>query len=210
MVSDPKCKICRRVGEKLFLKGDKCMSQKCPLLRKPYPPGLPVKRRRRKRISEYGTQLKEAQKLKKMYGIEDKKFKKLIKEVLKKRKKEDVSQLLLKRIEKRLSNIIYRVGFAKSRDSARQLVSHTHFQLNGKYVNIPSLEVKVGDEIQLKAQSKNLVYFKNVLSLIKAENVPSWLSFDQKKVIIKVVYEPKVEELGIKVDVPLVLAFYSK
>ncbi|MCZ2845882.1 MAG: 30S ribosomal protein S4 [Candidatus Bathyarchaeota archaeon] len=210
MLNDSKCKICRRVGEKLFLKGDKCMSQKCPLLRKPYSPGLSVKRRRRKRISEYGTQLKEAQKLKKMYGIEDKKFKKIIKEVLKKRKKEDVSQLLLKRIEKRLSNIIYRVGFAKSRDSAKQLISHTHFQLNGKYVNIPSLEVKVGDEIQLKVQSKNLVYFKNVLSLIKAENVPSWLSFDRKKFIIKVVCEPKVEELGIKVDVPLVLAFYSK
>jgi len=206
-----KCKICRRVGEKLFLKGDKCLSQKCPFLRKPYPPGLPPKRtkRRRIKISEYGAQLREAQKLKKIYGIDERHFKKLIKEVLKKRGKEDVSELLLKRVEKSFSNIIFKVGFTKSRDSAKQLVSHAHFLLNNRQVNIPTQEVKVGDEIKLKEKSKTMNYFKNIISLIKPESIPSWLSFNKDKGIIKVVREPKAEEIGVKINIPLVLAFYS-
>mgnify|MGYP001049923173 CR=1 FL=1 len=211
-MEDSKCKICRRVGEKLFLKGDKCSSQKCPFLRKPYPPGVPAKRRRqrRRRISEYGAQLKEAQKLKKTYGIDERQFKKIIKEILKRRGKEDISELLLKKIEKRFSNIIYRAGLAKSRDSARQLVSHAHFILNSRKANIPSLKIKVGDEIKLKERSKNNTYFKNIIPLIKTENIPSWLFFDKGKGVIKVVREPNVEEIGAKIDVPLVLAFYSK
>jgi len=207
-MENSKCKICRRAGEKLFLKGDKCVSQKCPFLRKPYPPGLPPKRRRI-RISEYGSQLREAQKLKKIYGIDERHFKKIIKEILKKRGREDVSEILLKRVEKSLLNIIYRVGFAKSRDSAKQLISHSHFLLNGKKVNIPTQEVKIGDEIKLKEKSKNIPYFKNIISLIKPENIPSWLSFDRDKGFIKVVREPKSEEIGVKINIPLVLAFYS-
>jgi len=207
-MENSKCKICRRAGEKLFLKGDKCVSQKCPFLRKPYPPGLPPKRRRI-RISEYGSQLREAQKLKKIYGIDERHFKKIIKEILKKRGKEDVSEILLKRVEKSLLNIIYRVGFAKSRDSAKQLISHSHFLLNGKKVNIPTQEVKIGDEIKLKEKSKNIPYFKNIISLIKPENIPSWLSLDKDKGFIKVVREPKSEEIGVKINIPLVLAFYS-
>jgi len=207
-MGNSKCKICRRAGEKLFLKGDKCVSQKCPFLRKPYPPGLPPKRRRI-RISEYGSQLREAQKLKKIYGIDERHFKKIIKEILKKRGREDVSEILLKRVEKSLLNIIYRVGFAKSRDSAKQLISHSHFLLNGKKVNIPTQEVKIGDEIKLKEKSKNIPYFKNIISLIKPENIPSWLSFDRDKGFIKVVREPKSEEIGVKINIPLVLAFYS-
>ncbi|PIU42903.1 MAG: 30S ribosomal protein S4 [Parcubacteria group bacterium CG_4_9_14_0_2_um_filter_35_11] len=207
-MENSKCKICRRAGEKLFLKGDKCVSQKCPFLRKPYPPGLPPKRRRI-RISEYGSQLREAQKLKKIYGIDERHFKKIIKEILKKRGREDVSEILLKRVEKSLLNIIYRVGFAKSRDSAKQLISHSHFLLNGKKVNIPTQEVKIGDEIKLKEKSKNIPYFKNIISLIKPENIPSWLSFDKDKGFIKVVREPKSEEIGVKINIPLVLAFYS-
>jgi len=210
MVVDSKCKICRRVGEKLFLKGDKCTSQKCPLLRKPYSPGLPAKRRKRRGISEYGTQLKEVQKIKKIYRIGGRQFKKIITEILKKKKRGDVSEILLQRIEKRISNIIYRAGLAKSRNSAQQLVSHAHFILKGRKVNIPSLEVKVGEEIKLKETSKNLTYFKNIISLIKSESIPSWLSFNQKKGIIKVLREPKMEEIGVKVDISLVLAFYSK
>lgn len=208
-MQDLKCKICRRIGERLFLKGDKCLSQKCPLLRKPYPPGILPKRRKPK-LSEYGEQLKEAQKLKRMYVIEERPFKKLIREVLKKRGKEDVSTLLLKRLEKRLSNVISKVGLAKSRTSARQLISHSHFLLNGRKINIPSLEVKIGDEIKLKESSKQKAYFRNILSLIKKENIPSWLSFDKKDGIVKVIGEPKIEETKIKANIPLVLSFYSK
>lgn len=202
-----KCKICRRIGEKLFLKGDKCFSQKCPLLRKPFPPGI-LPKRRKARPSEYGEQLKEAQKLKKMYVIGERQFNKVIKEVLKKRTKEDIPTLLLKRLEKRLSNVIFRVGLVKSRNNARQLISHGHFLLNKKKITIPSLEVKVGDEIKLKELSKQKPYFRNILSLIKEDTIPSWLSFDKKDVIVKVIGEPMIED--IKINIPLVLSFYLK
>lgn len=208
-MKDLKCKICRRIGEKLFLKGEKCLSPKCPLLRKPYPPGLPPKRRK-PRLSEYGRQLREAQKLKKMYQIGDKQFKKIIKEVLTKRDKEDPSELLMRKIERRFSNVIFRSKIAKSRATARELISHKHFLLNGKKVNIPSLELKVGDEIKLEEKSKEKTYFKNIIPLIKKGDIPSWLSFDKEKALIKVVREPKVEEIGMKIDIPLILVFYSR
>ena len=208
-IKKAKCKICRRIGEKLFLKGDKCFSPKCPLLRKPYPPGDP-QGKTQKKLSEYGRQLRETQKLKKMYGLSDRHFKKIVREVLKKRGKEDVSDLLLRRIEKKIFNVIYRVGLAPSRDAARQLISHGHFCLNGKRVTVPSIEVKVGDEISLREGSKKLTYFKNTLPLVKTENIPSWLSFDKEKCVIKVIDEPKVDDLRAKIDVPLILARYSR
>ncbi|MFH0987346.1 MAG: 30S ribosomal protein S4 [Patescibacteria group bacterium] len=209
MSINDKCRICRRAGEKLFLKGEKCFSQKCSILRKPYAPGVPPKRRK-SRSSEYGIQLREAQKLKKTYGIDEKQFKRIVKGVLKKRGKEDVSRLLLKRIEKRISNVIFRVGLAKSRRNAQQLVSHAHFSLNGKKINISSQEVKLGDEIKLSEKSKKNNYFKKILPLVKKESIPSWLSFDKEKGLIKVAQEPKVEEIGMKINIPLVLVFYSK
>jgi small subunit ribosomal protein S4 len=208
-MKNAKCKICRRAGEKLFLKGDKCLSPKCPLLRKPSPPGVAPKRRRGG-VSEYGKELREAQKLRKMYKIRDRQFRKIIGEVLTKRGKEDTSELLIKRVEKMLSNIIFRAQLAKSRVAAKQLISHGHFLLNGRRVTTPSIKGEVGDEIKLKDKSKKSPYFKNALSLIKKENVPSWLSFDKEKDLIKVVREPKIEEIGIKIDIPLILSFYSR
>ncbi len=205
------CKICRRMGEKLFLKGDKCFSQKCPLLRKPYPPGKsPQWRRSQERLSEYGKELREAQKLKKIYDLRDKQFKKIIKEVLKKGKQENVSELLIKRIEKTLSNVVFRAGLAKSRRQAKQLVSHGHFLLNGKRVDIPSIQTKVGDEIKIREGSLKKAYFRNILSLLKEEEIPSWLSFDKKTHTLKVVREPKLEEIGVKIDIPLIISFYSR
>jgi len=204
-----KCKICRRVGEKLFLKGDKCFSPKCPFLKKPSPPGI-VSKKRRERISEYGRELKEAQKFKKMYGIQEKEFKRIVQGVLKKRGREDVSDLLIRDTEKKLSNIIFRTGISKSRRGAKQLISHGHFLLNGKEVNIPSIKVKKGDEIRIKEKSQKNSYFKSNLPLIKEDNIPSWFSFEKEKFSIKVVREPKIEEAGIKVDIPLILSFYSR
>ncbi|HOK35398.1 MAG TPA: 30S ribosomal protein S4 [Candidatus Pacearchaeota archaeon] len=203
------CKICRRAGEKLFLKGDKCYSPKCPLLRKPAPPGMTPKKRKGG-LSEYGKELKEAQKLKKMYAISDRQFKKIIKEVLAKKGKEDVSMVLMKKIEKMLSNVVFKAQLAKSRASAKQLISHGHFLLNGRKVTVPSIEVKVGDEIRLKDRSKKNSYFQTVIPLIKKENIPSWLSFDKEKIVIKVVQEPNIDEIGIKINVPLILSFYSR
>ena len=204
-----KCKICRRVGEKLFLKGDKCVSPKCPFLKKPSPPGI-VSRKRRYRISEYGRELKEAQKFKKMYGIQEKEFKRMVRGVLKKRGKEDISELLIKDIEKKLSNIIFRTGITKSRRGAKQLISHGHFLLNGKEINIPSIKIKKGDEIKLKEKSQKNSYFKSNIPFIKKENIPSWFTFEKEKFIIKVVREPEIKEAGMKIDIPLILSFYSR
>jgi small subunit ribosomal protein S4 len=205
------CKICRRVGEKLFLKGEKCSSPKCPLLRKPFPPGKTPRKTTKKRLSEYGEELREAQKLKKTYSISEEQFKKIEKEVLKKLGKEDVSKLLIRRLEKKLFNVIYRAGLATSRRGAKQLVSHGHFILNKRRVDVPSIEVKVKDEIKIKDKSKNSAYFKKILpALKKNEKVPSWLSLDKNKIIIKVVSEPETEDIQKQIDVPLIISFYSK
>lgn len=206
MSKNAACKICRRLGEKLFLKGEKCLSPKCPFLRKPYPPGI---HKKSIKLTGYGEELKEVQKLKKMYYLKEKQFKKIVRNVLKKRGKEDLSLLLLKKLEVQLFNIIYRAGLASSRRGARQLVSHGHFLLNGKNVNIPSIEVKLNQEIKLKESSKNKNYFKNILPLIKEKEVPSWISFDKEKNIIKVVNEASVTNIN-KVNIPLIFSFYSR
>ena len=207
MQAKPKCKICRRVGEKLFLKGEKCFSQKCLFLRKPSPPGRPPKRRYSK-ISEYAKELKEVQKVKKTYLMGEKQFRKLIREVLEKKKKENVSELLMKRLEKKLFNVVYSAGLTNSRNTAKQLVSHGHFLLNDKKINIPSIEVKIGDKIKLRKKSKENNYFKEKISSIKEKNINSWLSFDKKKIEISIVSDPFLEE-GMKVDIPLIISFYS-
>lgn len=206
-----KCKICRRAGEKLFLKGDKCLSQKCAFLRRPTPPGQLKKKGKTKRVlTEYGKEMKEVRKLKKTYRIKEKSLKRIIKEVLKKRKKEDVSLLLIQELEKMLFNVIFRTGLAKSREGARQLVSHRHFILRGRRVNIPTIKVRIGDEIKIYEKSKEKPVFKNIFPLLKKENVPSWFSFDNEKKIIKVVGEPTLKDAGVKINTPLILSFYSK
>ncbi len=204
-----KCKSCRRANEKLFLKGDKCSSPKCALLRKPSPPGMAPKRRK-SGFSEYGKELREAQKIKKMYVLSDRQFRKIIREVLSKKNKEGASVVLMQKLEKRLSNVVFRAQLAKSRSAAKQLISHGHFLLNGKKVTIPSIEVRVGDEIRLKDSSKKNSYFQSILPFVKKENIPSWLSFDKEKFLIKVVQEPNIEELEAKINVPLILSFYSR
>ncbi len=210
MREDYKCKICRRLGEKLFLKGEKCLSPKCPLLRKPYPPGNLPKRRKSITLSEYGKMLREKQKLKRMYLLKERHFSKIAKEVLEKKGKEDVSKLFIKRLEMKLFNVIFRIGFAKSRDQAKQLVSHGHFLLNGKRTNIPTIELKVGDEIHLRKSSQKNIYFQQILPTIKKEEIPDWLSLNEKDWKIKVIKEPDPEKIALKVDVPLALSFYSK
>lgn len=205
------CKTCRRIGEKLFLKGDKCVSPKCPLLRKPYPPGESPKKKNIPVLSEYGKELRESQKIRSIYCIEERPFKNIIKEAIKRMEKEDASKFLIKKLEKKIYNVIYRAGIAKSRSEAKQLVSHGHFLLNKKRVDIPSIEVRPGDEITLREGSKNKEYFKKlILTLKKETSIPSWISFDQKNFKIKVVSEPETEEIERQVDVPLILSFYSR
>jgi small subunit ribosomal protein S4 len=209
-VKEAKCRICRRLGIKLFLKGEKCFSPKCPMVKRPYPPGLPGKRRKSP-PSEYKKELIEKQKLRYWYGLSDSQLKKYVREVLEKRGKvEDVSALLIQNLEKRLDNVVYRLGFAVSRDQARQLVSHKFFLVNGKPVNIPSFSLKVGDTISLKPQKLKKAIFKDLKERLKKHQVPSWLSLDPEKFEGKVISEPKVEEVAPPVEVSAVFEFYSR
>jgi small subunit ribosomal protein S4 len=209
-VKEAKCRICRRLGVKLFLRGEKCLSPKCPMVKRPYPPGLPGKRRKSP-PSEYKKELIEKQKLRYWYGLSERQLKKYVKEALEKRGKvEDVSTLLIQNLEKRLDNVVYRLGFAVSRDQARQLVSHKFFLVNGRPVNIPSFSLKVGDTISLKPQKLKKAIFKDLKERLKKHQVPSWLSLDPEKFEGKVISEPKVEEVVPPVEVSAVFEFYSR
>ncbi|MCD5396088.1 MAG: 30S ribosomal protein S4 [Candidatus Pacebacteria bacterium] len=212
IVKRPQCKICRRVGKKLFLKGEKCLTQKCPMVTKPYPPGIRGKRRRGG-LSEYGRELLEKQKLKYWYNLQERQFKKYVKEVLEESRKKgkDATQALIRRLESRLDNVVFKLGFADSRRQARQLVSHGHFLLNGKPVNIPSIEVKKGDVIQVKPSSQNKDIFKTFSLLkLKKYHPPSWLKLDPKKMEGEVVGAPTLEEASPPAEISSIFEFYSK
>jgi len=205
----PKCKICRRLGVKLFLKGERCFSPKCAMVKKPYPPGL--KKKRGSSLSEYGKELREKQKLKNWYNLRERQFKKYVKEVLEKRANvEDASALLIKKLESRLDNVVFRLGFALSRSLARQMVNHGHFLVNGKKVDIPSYMVKKGDKIKVnpKSQQKNL--FKEILPRLKKHNPPLWLKLYPEKMEAEVVGEPSIEEASPPAEISSIFEFYSK
>jgi small subunit ribosomal protein S4 len=209
-IKEAKCRICRRLGIKLFLKGEKCFSPKCPMIKRPYPPGQ-VGKRKPAPPSEYKRELVEKQKLKNWYGLNERQLKRQVKEILEKRGKvEDASVLLVQNLEKRLDNVVYRLGFTVSRDQARQLVSHKFFLVNGKPVNIPSYKVKVGDVISFKPQKLKKAIFKDLAERLKRHSPPSWLLLDAEKFEGKVISEPKVEEIAPPFEVSAVFEFYSR
>ncbi len=205
---DSKCKRCRRAGEKLFLKGERCFSQKCAMVRKNYPPGVHGKKGTRN-LSEYGRQLAVKQKVKRIYGVLEKQFKKHFDEAM---SREGVAgDLLMQRLEMRLDNVIYRSGWADSRSQSRQLVSHNFFTINGKKMNIPSYEVKVGDVIRIKKNKLEKKYIKDRREVINnKKDFPSWLFYDQSKDEVKILAKPKVSDVGINVDAQLIVEFYSR
>lgn len=205
------CKICRRLGQKLFLKGEKCSSPKCPMVKKPYPPGLQRKRRRSILLSEYGKELAEKQKLKNYYGLRENQFKRYVEEILKARGKvEDAGILLIKKLEKRLDNVVFRLGFARSRREARELVSHGHFLVDSKPVNIPSFQVEKGQVISIKESKKKKPYFKNLSVFLRNYQPPAWLKLDSQKLEGKMIGEPTGEDIGVPVDVSAIFEFYSR
>jgi small subunit ribosomal protein S4 len=209
-IKEAKCRICRRLGVKLFLRGERCFSPKCAMVKRPYPPGQKGKRRPAP-PSEYKRELVEKQKLKYWYNLSERQLRKYVKEVLEMRGKvEDASVLLIQNLEKRLDNVVYRLGFAVSRDQARQMVSHNFFLVNGKSVNIPSYRLKVGDVISLKPQKLKKVIFKDLKEKLKRHSVPSWLFLDPEKLEGKIIAEPKVEEIAPPVEVSSVFEFYSR
>lgn len=200
----PKCKQCRREGKKLFLKGERCYTVKCAVARRAYAPGQHGQERRM-RVSEYCTQLREKQKLKRIYGILEKQFRMYYEEAA--RGKGNTGSLLVTLLERRLDNVIYRSGLASSRNQARQLVNHGHFQLNGKRADIPSIIVKEGDVITVKKDGQ---YFKNIKEDLKPAQAPSWMLLDPKKMEVKVTALPNEKETELDVNIHLVVEYYAK
>ncbi len=186
------------------------MSPKCPMIKKSYPPGQKSKRRTR-RLSEYGQELAEKQKLKNWYNLRERQFRKYVKAVLGKRGKvEDASHLFISKLESRLDNVVFRLGFALSRSQARQLVSHGHFLVNGKPINIRSYSVKKGDIIQISPLSQKKAIFQNLPVLLKNHQPPSWLKLDVKNLKGTVIGLPTLEEVAPPVEISAIFEYYSR
>jgi small subunit ribosomal protein S4 len=192
---------------KLFLKGERCFTDKCAIERRNYAPGQHGQGRRRK-VSEYAIQLREKQRLKRMYGLLEKQFKKYF--TMAERSRKVTGEALLELLERRLDNMVYRLGMARSRAEARQMVRHRHFMVNGRRVDIPSYLTKPGDEITVCEKSREKAAFKQSLELSERKGVPGWLELDAAKFTGKVIKMPDREDLAIPVNERLVVELYSK
>ncbi|MGD8561432.1 MAG: 30S ribosomal protein S4 [Desulfarculaceae bacterium] len=201
------CRLCRREVQKLYLKGDRCYSEKCAVERRAYPPGQHGQSRRSK-VSDYGLQLREKQKVKRMYGLAEKQFRLTYKRAARMRGVTGHNLLLL--LETRLDNVVYRLGFASSRNQARQWVRHGHINLNGRRLNIPSAQVKVGDVLSVKEKSRENDLIKQSLEAVARRNVPSWLELDAKDFSGTVKAMPTREELTMPMQEQLIVELYSR
>ncbi|MGB9715056.1 MAG: 30S ribosomal protein S4 [Thermodesulfovibrionales bacterium] len=202
----PLCRICRREGEKLFLKGDRCYTEKCSVDRRKYPPGQHGQGYRK--LSDYGTQLREKQKVRNTYGLLEREFRRYFEEA--KRKKGITGEVLLQLLESRLDNIVYRMGFASNRRKARQLVNHGHFLVNGKRVTLPSYEIKSGDIIEVNESSRDIPEIADSLSKAVHRGIPPWVEVDSENMRGKVLHIPAREEIQLPVKEQLIVELYSK
>ncbi len=200
------CKLCRREGQKLFLKGERCYGNKCAIGRRAYAPGQHGAQK--KKLSEYGIQLREKQKAKRFYGILESQFRKYFEMAA--RKKGITGENLLQLLELRLDNVVYRMGFGSTRAEARQLVTHGHFEVNGKRLNIPSYLVKTGEAISVSETAKKSVRFKEILDITGSKVVPKWLEVDQENLKGRVVALPTREDIDLNVQEHLIVELYSK
>ncbi len=202
----PQCRLCRRETEKLFLKGDRCYTEKCSVERRQYPPGQHGQRRGK--LSDYGIQLREKQKVRNSYGLLEGQFKKYFEEAA--RRKGVTGEVLLQLLETRLDNIVYRMGFAPNRQAARQLVGHRHFMVNGRLVNVPSFAIKAGDVVEVRVSSRELDAIKDSLSRVEQRGIPSWLEVDAQNFKGKVIQIPSREEIPVTAQEQLIVELYSK
>ena len=202
---ESRCRQCRREGVKLMLKGERCKSEKCAVERRAYPPGMRMTKRR-KASSEYNVQLREKQKMRRIYGVLERQFHTYFDKALK--KQGVTGENLLRLLELRMDNVVFRLGFAPSRSAARLLSLHNHFIVNDKKVNIPSFQMKEGDVISVRAKSKNLEVIHS--SLKSAKEIPEWLSVDKVKLAGTIVREPLRADIPIDVQEHLVVELYSK
>ncbi len=203
--TDSVCRLCRREGCKLFLKGDRCYSGKCSFTKRPVAPGIQSKSR--KKVSEYGVQLREKQKVKRAYGMMESQFHKYYE--IAERMKGKTGENLLRLLESRLDNVVFRLGLADSRAQARQTVLHGHILVNGKKIDIPSYIVEVGDEISVKKKSADTDRFKEIRET-EARTMPSWLSMDPANLTGRVVAAPAREDIDLTIEEHLIVEHYSK
>ena len=199
------CKICRREGCKLFLKGERCLTKKCSFERRPNVPG--VHGAARKKLTEYGLQLREKQKVKRIYGVLETQFRNMYERAEKMTGK--TGENLLSLLERRLDNVVYRMGLANSRKEARQLITHAHFTLNGKKVDIPSITVKVGDVIAVKETSKSSAKFKGIVEA-NTKVAPRWIDADVQNMTATVTALPNREDIDLEIAEHLIIELYSK
>jgi small subunit ribosomal protein S4 len=205
--TDAVCRLCRREGIKLFLKGTKCFSDKCPIEKRNFAPGQHGKDRKAK-IVGYGLQLREKQKAKRMYFTQESQFRNYFEKAA--RTKGVTGEILLQQLERRLDNVVFRLGFAISRRQARQLVRHGHIAVNGRKVNIPSFEVAVGQEITIREGSKKLSILDAAKDFASHQNAPNWLDIDRDNYKGRVLALPKREDIQLPVNEQLIVELYSK
>ena len=203
----PVCRLCRREGEKLFLKGERCYTDKCAMERRPYAPGDHGQGRRRK-LSEFGVQLREKQKVKRIYGVLESQFRKYFEKA--EHQPSVTGEKFLQILESRLDNVVYRLGFATSRNEARQLVRHGHIKVNDRRVDIPSYQVETGDKIEVKDSSKDMKRMEEIVEFNEAQEAPSWLEADLNQLEGKMLGEPVRDDIDLPIKEQLIVEFYSR
>ncbi len=207
--SDSVCKLCRREGEKLFLKGERCFTPKCAIERRSYPPGLHGRQAQfRRKESDYGQQLRAKQKARRIYGVMERQFRRYFSIAQRQKGLTGVNLLIL--LERRLDNVVYRLGFASSRAQARQMVLHGHFDVNGRKTNVPSFLVSPGDVIAVRERSKKTTLFKDVAQTLDEGRVPDWLKLDANNLSGQVLQEPTREHIDVTLNEQLIVEYYSR
>jgi small subunit ribosomal protein S4 len=204
----PVCRLCRRYGDKLYLKGDRCATPKCAFERRPTPPGQQQRFGRRRRVSDRALQLREKQRARFTYGIMERQFRRYYKAAA--RRVGVSGETLVRFLEQRLDNVVFRMGFADSRAQARQIVLHGHIALNGRKTDIPSCATKVGDEIAWSPKGKRTELYNMMQETIQGKEVPDWLSVDAAQMTGRVVSVPDVAQVGAKFDPAVIVEFYSR
>ena len=206
----PVCRLCRREGEKLYLKGERCLSPKCAIEKRNFPPGQHGKEGqfKRNRSSDYLQQLREKQKARRVYGVLEAQFRRYYKQALKSRGV--TGQVLLQLLERRLDNVVYRMGFAVNRAQARNLVTHGHFNVNGRRTDVPSLTIEPGDIVEVRPGSQTRTYFKDLKAADAARSMPGWVNADSSQLSGRVLRLPSREEIDANINEQLIIEFYSR
>lgn len=204
---DPKCKQCRRAGEKLFLKGERCRTVKCAIVKRNFPPGFHGAKGR-PRMTDYGVQLNEKQKAKRQYDLLEKQFRLMFDKA--KKQTGNTSENFMKLLETRLDNAIYRIGWADSRSQAKQFITHGMFNINGRKVNIPSYSLSTGDVIKVKSNKQNFKIFANAKEKLSKTELPGWLGYDREKNEVKILSAPDTLSLKPNFSMQMIVEFYSR